>query len=47
MNSVVDVIIPTFRPKNSFGEIIERIKKQTVVPDNIIIINTVPRPAKN
>lgn len=46
MNPVVDVIIPTFRPKNSFGEIIERIKKQTVVPDNIIIINTVPRPAK-
>lgn len=46
MRSVVDVIIPTFRPDNSFGEIIERIKKQTIVPENIIIINTVPRPIK-
>ena len=46
MRNIVDVIIPTFRPGNDFGEIIERIKKQTVVPDNIIIINTVPRPTK-
>ncbi len=46
MRSVVDVIIPTFRPDNDFGEIIERIKKQTIVPENIIIINTIPRPVK-
>ena len=46
MRSVVDVIIPTFRPGNDFGEIIERIKKQTIVPENIIIINTIPRPTR-
>ena len=46
MRNVVDVIIPTFRPDNNFGEIIERIKKQTIVPENIIIVNTIPRPIK-
>lgn len=46
MNSVVDVIIPTFRPDSSFEEVIERIKKQTIVPENIIIVNTIPRPVK-
>lgn len=46
MNNVVDVIIPTFRPDNNFAEIIERIKKQTIVPENIIIVNTIPRPVK-
>ena len=42
----VDVIIPTFRPDSSFEEVIERIKKQTIVPENIIIVNTIPRPVK-
>ncbi len=46
MSAVVDVIIPVFRPGNDFKEIIERIRKQTIVPDNIIIVNTIPRPSR-
>ena len=37
----VDVIIPTYRPSVRFADIIERIKKQTVNVNNIIILNTV------
>lgn len=36
----VDVIIPTYRPGHRFIELIERLRKQTVRPDHVIVINT-------
>lgn len=44
--SGIDVIIPTFRPGREFEKLIDRLRKQTVVPDNIIIVNTLPRLSK-
>lgn len=38
----VDVIIPTYRPDHKFDLLMKRLKKQTVQPKNIIILNTVP-----
>lgn len=38
----VDVIIPTYRPDHKFELLMKRLKKQTVQPKNIIIINTIP-----
>lgn len=37
----VDVVIPTYRPGLEFMTIIERLKRQTVKVNNILIINTV------
>lgn len=37
----VDVIIPTYRPDKKFEKLIDRLKKQTVKVNNIIILNTV------
>lgn len=42
----IDVIIPTFRPGRDFEKLIDRLRRQTVVPDNIIIVNTLPRPVR-
>lgn len=38
----VDVIIPTFRPDHKFDLLMKRLKKQTVQPKKIFILNTVP-----
>lgn len=38
--SLVDVIIPTYKPDNKFFISVRRLLAQTVRPDNIIIINT-------
>lgn len=37
---MVDVIIPVYRPKASFQEILRRLNRQSVCPQRIIIINT-------
>ena len=37
---MIDVIIPTYKPGHKFIELIERLKKQTVRPDHIIVVNT-------
>ena len=36
----VDIIIPTYRPGHKFIELIERLSKQTLRADHIIVINT-------
>lgn len=38
----VDVIIPTYRPDHKFDQLMKRLRKQTVQPNKIIILNTVP-----
>ena len=37
----VDVVIPVYRPGNEFKNIISRLLKQTVVPDNIFLLQTI------
>lgn len=36
----IDVIIPTYKPKKGFIELLLMLKRQTVLPDRIIVINT-------
>ena len=36
----VDVIIPTYKPDKEFLEILDMLKKQTVRPSHIIVLNT-------
>lgn len=43
----IDVIIPTYRPDNKFDLLMKRLKKQTVQPRKIIILNTVPSSIEN
>jgi len=38
----VDIIIPTYRPDHKFDLLMKRLRKQTVQPKNVIILNTVP-----
>lgn len=38
--SQIDVIIPTYKPNKEFPELIERLQKQTVAPNKIILMNT-------
>ncbi len=37
---IVDVIIVTYKPDESFFELISKLNKQTIKPNKIIIINT-------
>lgn len=41
-NLTVDVIIPTYRPDNKFDLLMKRLKKQSIQPKKIIILNTIP-----
>ena len=36
----IDLIIPTYKPDDTFAELLKRIKKQTIQPNRIIVINT-------
>ena len=36
----VDVLIPVYKPDRRFARLLQMLKKQTVVPDRIIIMNT-------
>ena len=38
----VDIIIPTYRPDHKFDLLMKRLKKQTIQPRHIFIINTIP-----
>ena len=38
----VDIVIPTYKPDHKFDLLMERLRKQTVQPNNIFIINTIP-----
>ncbi len=38
---IVDVVIPVYKPGDEFKNIIERLLKQTVVPDNIFLLQTI------
>ena len=38
----VDVIIPTYKPDERLGLLMERLQKQTLQPEHIYIINTIP-----
>lgn len=40
MNNMIDVIIPTYKPDNDFRHLIEKLQKQTVKPNKIILMNT-------
>lgn len=40
MNYRVNIIIPTYKPGHDFLELLTRLNQQTIIPDNIIIINT-------
>lgn len=39
-NSGIDVIIPTYKPDKEFGELIDRLQRQTIPPGKIILMNT-------
>lgn len=36
----LDVIIPTYKPDEKFDRLIKRLRKQTIQPDHIMVINT-------
>ena len=38
--SSIDVVIPTYKPDDKFLTLIERLERQTVKPDRIIVMNT-------
>jgi len=38
----VDVIIPTYKPDEKLELLMQRLQKQTLQPDHIYIINTIP-----
>ena len=40
MNSLIDVIIPTYKPEKGFMELIEKLQGQTIKPNKIILMNT-------
>lgn len=40
MSHIIDVIIPTYKPDKSFGNLIEKLEIQTVKPNKIILMNT-------
>lgn len=40
MSHMIDVIIPTYKPDKSFGNLIEKLEIQTVKPNKIILMNT-------
>ena len=40
MNNIIDVIIPTYKPGNDFVYLIEKLQKQTIKPNKIILMNT-------
>ena len=40
MNCVIDVIIPTYKPNKEFAMLIEKLQKQTIRPNKIILMNT-------
>ena len=42
----VDVIIPTYKPDEKYDKLMERLKKQTVPPNHIYVINTLPEGEK-
>ncbi len=39
----VNVIIPTYKPDGTFGELLKRLQGQTLVPERIVVMNTVER----
>lgn len=43
----VDVIIPTYRPDNKFDLLMKRLRTQTVKPNHIFIMNTIPSKDEN
>ena len=43
MNNIIDVIIPTYKPDKDFMLLIEKLQKQTVKPNKIILMNTEER----
>ena len=42
-NPIVDVIIPAYKPKESFIKLIEMLEKQTYPINRIIVMNTEER----
>ena len=40
MNCIIDVIIPTYKPDMEFARLIEKLQKQTIKPNKIILMNT-------
>ena len=40
MNNIVDVIIPTYKPDKDFMLLVEKLQKQTIKPNKIILMNT-------
>lgn len=40
MNKTVDIIIPVYKPGKEFPKLIQKLMKQTIVPDHIFIIQT-------
>ena len=40
MNNMIDVIIPTYKPDTSFVVLIDKLQKQTIKPNKIILMNT-------
>lgn len=40
MNNIIDVIIPTYKPDKDFMLLVDKLQKQTVRPNKIILMNT-------
>lgn len=39
----VDIVIPTYRPDQKFNSLMKRLRTQTVQPQRVFIINTIPK----
>lgn len=40
MENIIDVIIPTYKPDKNFLDLIDKLEKQTIKPNKIILMNT-------
>ena len=44
MEKTVGVVIPVYRPGRLFHELLRRLARQTHIPEEVVIINTIPEP---
>ena len=44
MEKTVGVVIPVFCPGPLFHELLRRLARQTHIPEEVVIINTIPEP---
>lgn len=43
MRQTVTVLVPTYRPDRKAGELLRRLTRQSLLPDRVLLINTIPQ----